>query len=177
VPKRAKAGDGAGRPVPSDLPVLERREKAVAAALRLLAVRERSAAEIKARLRDKGYDSETIVFVLDGLRTHGLQSDHRFADGFAESAFRSKGVASRVVQAELSRKGIDKETAAVAATRSPDDEARAARSLAERRLGRLGSYPAGVRARRLVAFLQRRGYPPELCAAIVRELVADESVD
>lgn len=172
-----KPGDGAGRPVPSDLPVAERREKAFATALRLLAIRERSAGELRSKLRDKGYDAETVVHVLDRLQTHGLQDDGRFSDAYAESAFRSKGVAGRVVQAELRRRGVDKETAAAAATRAPEDERRAAREIAERRLARLESYPAPVRARRLMSFLQRRGYGGDLATTIVRELISERDND
>jgi len=167
-----RPGDGAGRPVPSDLPVPERREKALGVALRLLTVRERSAGEIRSKLREKGYDAETIVYVLDRLQTHGLQDDQRFSDAYAESAFRAKGVAGRVVQAELRRRGVDKETAARAATRDPDEERMTALDVAQRRLLRLEGYPREVQARRLLGFLQRRGYRGDLAAAIVRDLVS-----
>jgi regulatory protein len=156
---------------PSDLPVAERRQKAADAALRLLAVRDRSAMEIRTRLRDKGYDAETIVFVLDGLQTQGLQDDRRFADAFSGSAVRTKGLAGRVIQGELRRRGVDKEVAAIAATRSPEEEARTARAVAAKRVLGLRNLPPPVRARRLLSFLRRRGYSFQLCSDIVQELI------
>jgi regulatory protein len=169
--KRRGDGTGAGKPVPSELPVVERREKAHAAALRLLAVRDRSVVELRSRLRDKGYDAETVTYVLEKLTSARLLDDRRFAEGYAESAVRSKGLAARVIQTELRRRGIDKETAAVASTRSPEEEEQNAREIAARRAARLGSYPVDVQARRLRSFLQRRGYGAELCTQIVAELV------
>lgn len=158
---------------PSDLPVAERREKAVAVSLRLLAVRERSAAELRQRLRDKGYDAETVVHVLDRLQSQGLQDDRRFASSYAAASVRTKGLAGRVVQSELRGRGIDKETAAAAATRTPEEESETARSIAIRRATRLRGHPPEVQARRLAAFLARRGYPRDLCAQIVAEIVGN----
>lgn len=174
---RNKTGDGAGRPAPSDLPVAERREKAVAAAVRLLAVRERSAVELRQRLRQKGYDPETVVYALGRLQDQGLQDDRRFAETFAAEAVRRKGLAGRVVQSELRRRGIDKETAARASTRTPGEEADSARAIAERRAAQLAHYPPDVRARRLTAFLLRRGFPADLCDELARVVVGAPASD
>jgi regulatory protein len=95
----------------------------------------------------------------------------RFADGFAETAVRSRGLARRVVQGELRRKGIDAELAARAATMSPEDEMSNARTIAAKRLRALRGLPPEARTRRLVAFLARRGYGAEVCSAVVAELV------
>jgi regulatory protein len=168
-----RAGDGAGKPVPSELPVVERRRKAEEAALRLLATRERSAVELKQRLRLKGYDAETIEHVLDRMRQWRFQDDRRFAEAFAASSIKSRSLAGRVVQSELRRRGIDKELAAQASTISPEDERANARKLATKRWGQLAAYPLETRRRRVAGLLARRGYSYETASEVLAELSGD----
>jgi regulatory protein len=157
-------------PAPAELPVPERREKAYAAALRLLASRERSAVEIASRLREKGFDPETVVVVLDRLRSSGFQDDRRFAEDFAGSAIRSKGMSGRAVQSELRRRGIEKETAAQVATRSPEEELETALGLARKKERTMAGLGAEVRLRRIAGLLQRRGYDRDTVSAVLSRL-------
>jgi regulatory protein len=165
------------RPAPADVPVDERRAAAYNKALGLLAVRERSAVELRRRLRDAGYDAETVTVTLDRLQSSGLQDDRRFAEGVAASSIRTRGLSSRVIQAELRTRGIDKELAAQASSRSPEEEERTARALAVRRAAQLAGHPPDVRARRLGSYLARRGYTAELCATLVEELAGPAARD
>ncbi len=151
------------RPSPSQLPPEERFAKGLSAAMRLLASRERSRAELRSKLAGKGYPRETIEAVLDRLEESELQSDERFAEAFAMEAQRSRGLSAYAVQGELRRRGVSKDLAAVASTEAPEDEAARAMELAARRASRLAAYPADVRYRRILSFLARRGYPAELC--------------
>ena len=131
--------------------------------MRLLASRERSRAELRAKLAGKGYPRETIDAVLDRLEESELQSDERFAEAFTMEAQRSRGLSSYAVQGELRRRGVSKDLAAIASTEDPENEAARAAELAARRASRLAAYPAEVRYRRILSFLARRGYPAELC--------------
>ncbi|MGH2783718.1 MAG: regulatory protein RecX, partial [Actinomycetota bacterium] len=170
--KRARAP----RPSPSELPPAERIEQARAAALRLLSHRERTRAELKTRLRSKGYDVETIEGVLDTLRESGLQSDERFAEMFAGEAHRSRGLASSALQGELVRRGVDRRLASEAATERPEDEEARARELARSRARRL---PAGLapdaRRRRIAGYLARRGYPADVCFRMAADAVSGDT--
>jgi len=181
----AEPGDGEGRgsgkrkrsraprPSPSELPPEERRENARAVALRLLSHRERTRAELRTRLRAKGYDPETIEGVLDALGEAGLQSDERFAEVFAGEAHRSRGLASSAVRGELLRRGVDRRLAAEAATERPEDEEARARELALSRARRLApSLAPEARRRRIAGYLARRGYPPELCFRMAADAVS-----
>ena len=153
----------APRPSPSQLPPEERFEKGLSAALRLLAARERSRAELRTKLAGKGYPRDTILAVLARLQETQLQSDERFADAFATEAQRSRGLSSYAVQGELRRRGVDKDLAAQAATETPESEEARATELADRKAVRLAGHPPDVRYRRILSFLARRGYPAELC--------------
>jgi SOS response regulatory protein OraA/RecX len=103
------------------------------------------------------------------LSESGLQSDERFAEAFALQARVGRGLSSYALQGELRRRGVDKVLAAEAATESPEEEERRARTLAVRRAARLAGLPEDVRNRRLMSYLARRGYPSELCARLVAE--------
>lgn len=159
----------APRPSPSDLSPGERLQRAYRAALRLLAHRERSEAELRARLAAKGFDRETVGRVLEQLQEAGLQDDARFAQALAADAVRSRGLAARAIRGELRRRGIDRALAAEAATRDPHEEEAGARALARKRAAQLASLPAPVRERRVAGLLARRGYPAELCERLARD--------
>jgi regulatory protein len=146
----------------------DRKDAAFAAAVRLLAARERSAAEIRTRLAQKGFDRETVIEALDRLQRAGLQDDARFAEAFATSAT-ARDVGSSLIRRRLREKGVTAELAAQASVTDPDDEEVRARSAAGRRSKSLSTLPPEAARRRLEAWLGRRGYPADLAASIARE--------
>lgn len=174
--QRRKTGDGVGKPAPSTLPFEEQRALAHEAALRLLTVRERSAAELRQRLRQKGYSPEVIIAVLDRLAESGLQDDARFAERFAEEAARGRGYAARRIRGELLRKGIGRDLAAVASTTDPDEEEARAETLARSRAARMRGSPPEVVARRITGLLARRGFDADVCRRVASS-VAGEARD
>src|SRR5512135_3283559 len=170
---RRKPGDGGGKPAPSSLSYTEQLSGAREAALRLLDVRERAASELRARLRQKGYDPDVIAQVLAALAETGLQDDARFAAQFAEGAT-GRGMAARRIQTELRARGISKDLAANASTEDPDAERERARELASRRAARMGDLPPEVRARRIMGLLARRGFDPDTCRSVAAEVRSTE---
>lgn len=82
------------------------------AAIRLLARREYSRAELVSRLSAKGYASEEICACLDALAEKGLQSDARFAEHFLRSRI-ARGQGPLKVRAELGQRGVERERIAV----------------------------------------------------------------
>lgn len=173
---KRKPGDGAGKPAPSTLSYDEQLAAAREAALRLLTVRERSAVELRSRLRQKGYDPEVIVSVLDGLQENGLQDDGRFAAQFAEAAL-GRGIAGRRIQAELRARGVAKEMAAEASVEDPDEELERARELAARRASRMGGLPPEAILRRITGLLARRGFDPDTCRRVASEVARSPVLD
>ena len=165
-------GDGGAKAPPSTLPFERQRELAHDKALRLLAVRERTAAVLRQRLRQKGFDRDVIEGVLERLREIGLQDDARFAERYAGEASAGRGHASRRVRNDLLRKGVDRDLAAVAATADPDEEEERARTLAVQRAARMTGLPPEARARRILSLLARRGYDASVCRRIAAEVSA-----
>jgi regulatory protein len=174
--RRRKPGDGAGKPAPSTIPHAEQITLVREAALRLLNVRERSRAELRIRLRQKGFAPDVIETVLDPLHEAGLQDDRRFAESFAESAA-SRGMATRRIQGELRARGVSKEVAAIAATEDPESERARALEAALRRAARMRDLPTEARLRRLTGFLARRGFEPDVCRSVAAEAAGAGGAD
>ncbi len=77
------------------------------AALRLLARREHGWVELKRKLERKGWDGAAAATVLDRLAEQGLQSDERFAEGFARTRA-EKFYGPLRIRAELAERGVDR---------------------------------------------------------------------
>ncbi|MFW6346910.1 MAG: regulatory protein RecX [Halomonas sp.] len=130
-------------------------------AIRLLARREHSRAELASRLAAKGHEPAAIGECLDALVEQGLQSDARFAESFLRSRL-LRGQGPLKIRAELERRGIDRElmravvdAATVAEAGEADWHELACQTLA-RRFSGPGDSPR-ERARR-ERFLAGRGF-------------------
>lgn len=160
---------------------LERRDRtwqAREAALRLLAVRPRSAVELARRLRIKGYDAEVADEVIGRLRELGLMDDAVFAGMLARDRVRLRPQGSRRLANELRQKGVDEETARTAIRETMESEETDERELARRAAARWkprpGEEPDRAR-RRLHGFLARRGFDGDVIREVMDEtLAADE---
>jgi regulatory protein len=146
--------------------------KAKDAALRLLAVRARSRRELERRLERRGFAERDITAALDRLSEAGLVDDAAFAAAYAESRA-GRGADSRVIAAELRERGVAPKLAERAAEAAVPVDERAERCLevAAARLARMDGLAPEVRFRRLAAYLDRRGYPPDLIDSVLAELV------
>lgn len=126
-------------------------------ALRLLARREYSRAELEGRLAAKGHEESAIAECLDALAEQGLQSDTRFAESFLRSRV-LRGQGPRRIRQELAQRGIERDlirTAFAEAEPGVDWFALACETLA-RRFSGPGDTPR-ERARR-ERFLAGRGF-------------------
>ncbi|WP_302139552.1 regulatory protein RecX [Halomonas alkalicola] len=77
-------------------------------AIRLLARREYSRAELATRLAAKGHEPAAIGECLDALEAQGLQSDARFAETFLRSRI-LRGQGPLKIRQALSQRGIERE--------------------------------------------------------------------
>ena len=138
---------------------------AMGRALNLLGYRARSEAEIRDRLRRRGFGEETIEAVVRRLRELGYVDDVEFARNAARQRARRYG--PRRVTADLRKSGVDHEAAqrAVEAEFAERSELDDALSAATRRYNTHGS---DAEARRVYGFLTRRGYSADVCAEVAR---------
>jgi regulatory protein len=127
-------------------------------AVRLLAQRPHSAAELRRKLRVRGCSPEAVEEALERVRDLGYQDDAAFARSVV--AYRSAQRGRAAIAAELARRGVGRDEAAAAlAYLDSDDELRAARRLA----ARLGP----LEPRRLAGRLERRGFSAEVIRAVI----------
>lgn len=150
--------------------------RARAAADRLLKFRPRSEHELRARLRQKGFDAPTIEVVVQSLARRDLLNDQKFSQYYAAGRLLSRPVGLRALRDELRRKGVSVETAAQAVTRAAVgyDELEAARALALRRRAQWRDLPPAAVQRRLAGLLQRRGFSGDIVFRVLRDVAGAE---
>ena len=157
-----------GRPGPER--ALDARQ-ARAVALELLSRKAWTRRELRERLRRRGAPAETAEAVVGDLESRGYVDDRAFAAAWAESRARGRALGSRRLAHELAAKGVARPLveAAVRGAFAETDEPARARAAAERRLPFLRRTAPEQAARRLGAYLLRRGFPGDVVRRTVRE--------
>ncbi len=168
-----RVGDALSDALLARLQALADLEAACRAAVRLLATRSRSRADLRRRLVQKQHPPTAADGALARLEARGLLEDRRFAREYAAShAPRGRGPA-RLLR-DLLAQGVERGTAEDAVRAALDDEgidpASAARAVAEKRARQLADLPLGVRRRRLLAYLARRGFQGSEVRGLVEEV-------
>jgi regulatory protein len=125
-----------------------------ARALRLLARREHTRAELARKLAPDAGSPEALEAVLGQLEARKHLSDERYAEARAHQLSRKFGAAR--IRRELVAKGIARETAARFAAGAEKSDLERARSMLERKYRAPAAAPK-ERARR-ARFLQSRGF-------------------
>jgi regulatory protein len=132
-------------------------------ALRLMARRDRSRAELERRLGDWGLDEDSTAAVLERLTACGAVDDTALAAAMAEHS-RDRGHGRLRLQADMRRLAVDPEAADTALARDGGAEqelARAHREIERRFHGRPRDRQQLARA---AAHLTRRGFDPDTVA-------------
>ena len=142
------------------------------AAIRILKYRFNSTAELRRKLRAKGFDREAIDAALARLKDENWLDDERFAGAYVRTrVLKSKGRLR--IRRELMSAGVDDETIAnaVGANVNADDEHERATAIARKRLPNLvRRYGADVARNKLTGYLLKQGYDAALVRDIVKEM-------
>ena len=148
------------------------RRSAYLDALHLLARREFSVAECRARLADKDHPADEIDAAIAHLLETGALDDERVARAYARTAVNIKGRGRLRVQRELQEKGIDRDIAAAALAEvfgDADERAMVARAIQKRLRGRT-TVKDRAESARLYQYLMRQGFTPAAVMAALRKL-------
>jgi regulatory protein len=137
-------------------------------ALRLLARREHSRAELARKLQPHVVAEDDLVALLDDLARRKQLSEERYAESRANALSRKFG-AARIVQ-ELRAKGLDKGLAQQAGVAARLTEVERARAVWTRKF-RAAATTREERAKQM-RFLQSRGFSFDAIRAVIR--AADE---
>ena len=137
-------------------------------AVRLLAVHERSEADLRVRLLRYG-TPEGVDEALDRLRSQGYVSDRRFTEAYTDRAALEEGMGARRLAFELRRHGIGGDLLTESVARAAAAEEQGAREVARRMAKRLASLAPEIRVRRLAGVLARRGFRTDVVVRVARE--------
>lgn len=138
-----------------------------------LAGRARSRWELREKLAKRNVPDEVAERLLDRFEEVGLVDDRAFASSWVAGRQSGKGLARRALAVELRRKGVPDEVAREALDDlAPQAEAETARRLVRRKLRTMDAVDGPTATRRLVGMLARKGYPPGLAFAVIRDELA-----
>ena len=172
--KVRREGEAEERPRPAPDPE-KARERTLQRAVKLLAAKPRSVAELRERLLEKEWADEAAVeHALAKLKEYGYLDDDRFAFGFASYRVRQKPVGRQRLARDLQTKKVTRETADAALdlvyTETPEEE------LIERAIDKRARLRGRPRTRRetksLYDHLLRLGFSYDLIIRKVRESAA-----
>jgi regulatory protein len=158
-------------------------------ALRLLAVRPRSAAEVGEQLARRRVPKATIRAVVAGLAADGLLDDLAFARAWIARRTSRSQYGARRIRWELRQKGVPPATidrafseshaadCGVAQSGVAQSDDQMALALIRSRARRYRSLPPDRRARRIAALLERRGFSPGTIVRALRSLGSAERLE
>lgn len=136
-------------------------------AVRYLRSAERTAAEVRQKLRECGFGQETIDAAASWLAERGLVDDSRAAEAHIERRGSRQARSTRMLRAELRSRGVDGSTLEVAVA-AVDDETSARAYCAGRGAPRRGeAYDSYVA--RVGGALLRRGFSRGLALRVLRD--------
>ncbi len=134
-------------------------QRAMAAALRFLSYRPRSAAEVRSRLTRR-FPRPLTERVMESLAEHSLVNDTKFALNWRQSRDSSNPRSATAIRRELLSKGVSRDIADEV-SRDVDDRASAYRA-GLKHAKRLQETDFKTFRRRLWGFLMRRGFNQSL---------------
>ncbi len=139
----------------------------------LLRSRPRSVAEIRNRLKSKGYGGPTIEAIISELTRVGQLDDVRFARLWVESRMHSNPMGDIVLRRELKEKGVDDGIieAALAERGEHYDEYKVAFTMAAERFKQLAKLDKRKALKRLYDYLLRRGFAYDTVKRILDEIL------
>ena len=121
-------------------------------------------------LLGKGYDNETVNYVIDKLTDYKYLNDEYYAQVYVEQNVANKG--ERRLKQELQQKGIANSIAEKYCVTDPDVTAENAERLAEKYMR---SKPRDVKTlQRLQRYLLSRGYDFDVVNAVIRSYKTDD---
>ena len=143
-------------------------------ALKLLSTRARTTHEVRRTLSRRGYPPEQISAVIARLIAARYLDDADFARTWVSARARRGAAGPARLARELRTKGVASGEIAAALRELQEDwdPAAAAAAAAARKLKSLQGLPGPAARRRLAAFLDRRGFSPEIILVICRKYLA-----
>lgn len=169
-PRRSKSKTAAAESRQSRLSPEEIRARAFQHAVKLLAAKPRSIAELRERLAERCSSKSVLETVISRLREYGYLDDERYALTYAASKVRQQPIGRRRLELNLTRKKVDRAVAEEALNQvfaETSEEELIDRAI-EKRVRLRGAPKTRAEAKSLFDHLLRQGFPFELVGNKVR---------
>jgi regulatory protein len=164
-PKTADEESRASRLSPEEI-----RARAFQRAVKLLAAKPRSIAELRERLAERCSSKAVVETVIARLREYGYLDDERYALGYASSKVRQQPIGRRRLEQSLAKRKVDRSVADEALNQvfaeTPEEDI-LDRAL-EKRVRLRGRPKTREEAKKLFDHLLRQGFPFDLVSQKVR---------
>ena len=158
----------------------ELRRRTFERAVKLLAAKPRSVAELRERLlQGKGINSEIVETVISRLKEYGYLNDERFAFGYASYKVKQRPMGRRRLERDLKLKKVDNSVAneALELVYTETSEEQLIDQAIAKRLRIRGRPKNRAETRSLFDHLLRQGFRFELVSDKVRALATDFTDD
>jgi regulatory protein len=158
--------------------VTDLRRKTFERAIKLLAARPRSVADLRERLlRGKNTDEATVETVISRLREYGYLNDERFAFGYASYKVKQRPVGRRRLERDLKFKKVDSNVAneALEMVYAETPEEQLIEHAIAKRLRIRGKPKNRAETKSLFDHLLRQGFDFELVSEKIRSLTTDDT--
>lgn len=157
------------------LPADEAMESAREYALRVLDRSACSKGTLQRKLTQRGYTESVVDTLLNRFEEVGLLDDWAYARALVRSRHLERGLVGRALRQELYKKHLPADIidAVMEETTSSQDPAQTAFELACSKARRSTKLTDEVRKRRIIGFLQRKGYSPGVCFEATTKALAE----
>jgi regulatory protein len=158
--------------------VTDLRRKTFERAIKLLAAKPRSVAELRERLlRGKNTDEATVETVISRLREYGYLDDERFAFSYASYKVKQRPVGRRRLERDLKFKKVDSGVAneALELVFAETSEEQLIDQAIAKRLRIRGKPKNRAETKSLFDHLLRQGFDFELVSDKIRSLTTDDT--
>ena len=149
----------------------EREKQGLIYAMRLLSIAKRSERDLKLRLNAKGYPPDSIIQIIERLKSQKLVNDLELAKNVIQWSQFGNPIGKHRIRLELRKKGLA--DSVIGEALEPYDERsehEAAERLAYERFERLKNLDGMKRRKRVYDFLIRRGFAYDVCRDIISNL-------
>lgn len=138
-----------------------------------LSFKARTEKEIVDKLKQKGYNDNSIEYALNKLKEYNLIDDYAYGKAYIQDRQNFKKAGKRLIKQELILKGIDKELIDQLIEENVDEEEeyRRAIEIAEKKIKSLKGKDRNTIYRRLSGLLARKGYSFDIISKICKELL------
>ncbi len=153
------------------------RSEAWQLALKLLAARSLSVAELRRKLRSRGVESGTVEVVIQELEARRYLDDEKLSELYIQTLIERKAYGRRWFFHKLLQRGIDKQVIEEALDKVFDQvsESDLAFRAASSKLAKLQADEPKARPAKLARFLRNRGFSEGLILQVVRDRLSRDS--